>query len=248
MCCSTSRSSSAAIVAKALPWKTYDEALKAAFNDSLQRAGNEERCKGRRRFLAEGSGAGRLVERGREAASPSAPENWRAVRRKAPRRNSMATPANSHFISCRSPRRCCTTARSRICRGCRKRPTRSRASCGARGSRSTRKRRPSSASSRAISLEVASQHGTLERRHSSRPGSRRMCVAMPIGQGHDEFHALCKRTAARIRFRFSRRSPSRKQARSLGPRPASRFRASAKAIWFCSAAACTETPPELKHR
>ena len=86
-------------------------------------------------------------------------------------------------------------------------------------------------------LEVASQHGTLAGSGiRDTRASRQIASPCPSARATRISRAMQK-IAARIRFRFSRRSPTRKQARSLGPRPASRFRASAKAIWFSSVAA-----------
>ena len=76
-----------------------------------------------------------------EPPSPQ-PEPASPVVRRRSRRSIPST-------SCRSRRRRFSTGRRRTCRGCRRCPIRSAPRCGARGSRSTRRRRRSSASATA---------------------------------------------------------------------------------------------------
>ena len=91
----------------ALPWQSWEEAVKAGG------AGG-----------AGGAGVGRLraVREGREVREVRKVREVRGVRR--PSHNSTATRRSTSSTSCLTSRRRCSTARFRICRGCRRCPIR----------------------------------------------------------------------------------------------------------------------------
>ena len=114
-------------VAKALPWKTYEEALKASFSELYKEKGSKS-AKDADEFWSKAQEQGGWWSAEEKPSAPVAPAKAGRFAAEIYRsRNSTATPASFHSTFCRSLRRCFTTARSRICRGCRKRPTRSRA-------------------------------------------------------------------------------------------------------------------------
>ena len=110
-----------------------------------------------------------------------------------------------------------TTARSRTCRGCRKRPIRSRPSCGGRGSRSIRRRRRNWAIKQGDLLEVASQHGKLARARAGYAGHCAGCDRHASRAGSRKFHAL--RNGTRRESDFDSRADARwrRQVRLRGP-------------------------------
>ena len=120
-------------------------------------------------------------------------------------------------ISCRSRRRRCSTARSRICRGCRKCRIRSPRRCGAPGWKSIRRRRARLGIADGDIVEIASRHGTVARARGAVAGhcARR---ARDAGRARGTKRSRATRAAAAvIRSRCSRRPWSRKPARWRGP-------------------------------
>ena len=69
-------------------------------------------------------------------------------------------------------------------------------------------------------VEIASAHGAVRAPALVSPGIAPDVLAMPVGQGHDDVHALRERPRQQPRQGAGAVGRSRKPARSRGPRPA----------------------------
>ena len=174
-------------LAKALPWKTYEEVLQAAFTAVYKEQASKV-AKDADEFWSKAQDAGRLVERRRRSPLRLAPQKLPGPPRKytAPqfdgdrRRVSLPLPALRFADVVRR------LARPSALDAGNARPALD-PSCGVRGLRSTRRPPRNSASNKGDLIEVASQHGTLRAPAFVTPGIAPDCVAMPVGRDIENF-------------------------------------------------------------
>ena len=161
-----------------LPWKNYEEMLKAAFATSAR----EIRFSGRGfRSRAVGGAKLRCIRR-RPSAGCTA-----ANSRDQSKRSLREGPKSIHSTSFPTLPRHSLMDRSRTFHGCRNCRTLFPLPCGAVGLRSIPGQPRTLGSRKAISLKSNPARGTLQAPALLSPGIAPDVVAMPVGQGHQTF-------------------------------------------------------------
>ena len=219
-------------VAKALPLATYDAMLRAAFVPLRTRGGSID-AKTDDDFWDAAQDAGRLVERTHSAQPSRLPPHrlrWRLPSTRPwrwPPRNLTAPPAISRSTFCPTPRSRFAMARSRICPGCRRCRTCSPPAMWSSWVEINPKTGERLGIEQGDLVEIASPQGSVRAAAVLSPGIAPDMVAMPVGQGHENFGRFASGRGANPLSILAPLTENAKPARWPGPRRASSSRAPA---------------------